>query len=171
MTTSSIVFTFIGIDEPGLVEKLSRTVSENGGNWLESNMSQLAGQFAGITRVQIDSASSETLRSALLALNSDKLTVVVQIGSESAGSATTHHSLHVIGNDRPGVVREITAALSVRGINVVKMHTSLTSAPMTAEALFEATAQIAIGYDVDMLELQESLDDIARDLAVDIVLN
>ena len=51
--STSIVFTFIGNDKPGLVGKLSNTVSENGGNWLESRMSQLAGHFAGIARIQI----------------------------------------------------------------------------------------------------------------------
>ena len=39
----SLVMTVMGEDRPGLVEALARTVSERGGNWLESRMSHLAG--------------------------------------------------------------------------------------------------------------------------------
>ena len=51
--TSAMVFTFVGADKPGLVEKLAQTVGQHGGNWLESRMSELAGQFAGIVQVEV----------------------------------------------------------------------------------------------------------------------
>src|SRR4051812_3506563 len=40
-----LVMTIIGPDRPGLVELLASLVAEHGGNWLESRMSHLAGQF------------------------------------------------------------------------------------------------------------------------------
>ncbi|MGB4246421.1 MAG: ACT domain-containing protein, partial [Pseudohongiellaceae bacterium] len=45
-----LVLTIIGDDKPGLVELLSETIARHSGNWLESNMSHLAGKFAGILR-------------------------------------------------------------------------------------------------------------------------
>ena len=50
----SMVMTLIGKDRPGLVESLSRTVEEHGGNWEESRMAHLAGQFAGKSLDQLD---------------------------------------------------------------------------------------------------------------------
>jgi predicted amino acid-binding ACT domain protein len=82
--TTSIVFTFIAKDKPGLVERLSKTVSDFGGNWLESRMSHLAGQFAGITRIQVSTEQATALRDALLALSSNELTVVVQPGESAS---------------------------------------------------------------------------------------
>lgn len=168
--STSLVFTFIATDKPGLIEKLSRIVSSHGGNWLESSMSQLAGQFAGITRVQVSAENLQSLRDALTSLSSEEFTVVVQTGLAATTQEGEEHKLHVIGNDRPGIVREVTAALSARGINVVKMTTQLTSAAMTAEPLFEAAAIIRLGSNGDLTELQDSLDDIAEDLTVDITL-
>ena len=49
----SYVLTLIGPDSPGLVERLAEAVADAGGNWVESEMSRLAGQFAGILRVQL----------------------------------------------------------------------------------------------------------------------
>ena len=42
----SLVVTVIGKDRPGLVELVSAVVEEYGGDWVESRMSRLAGEFA-----------------------------------------------------------------------------------------------------------------------------
>src|SRR5258708_1142979 len=47
----SLVMTVIGEDRPGLVDSVAGIVADHGGNWLESRMSRLGGQFAGILRV------------------------------------------------------------------------------------------------------------------------
>ena len=170
--TTSIVFTFIGADKPGLIEKLTRIVAEHQGNWLESRMSQLAGQFAGITRIQIANTKANGLRLALSQLSGNDLTVVVQDGADpQSPEAVRQLSLSLIGNDRPGILRELSSALAARNINVVEMNTQLTSAPMTAEPLFEASAQIAAPENQDLEELSERLDEIANDLSVDITLD
>ena len=48
-----LVLTVIAKDQPGLVERLAQCVADHGGNWLESRMSRMAGQFAGILRVAV----------------------------------------------------------------------------------------------------------------------
>ncbi len=169
--TTSIVFTFIADDKPGLVENLSNTVAAQGGNWLESRMSHLAGQFAGISRVQVSNDKAQALTQALLGLASDEFTIVVKTGKTTSSSPVQLRQLSIIGNDRPGIVLEVTTALASRRINVMDMCSNITSAPMTAEPLFEAEASIQVpeGFDVD--ELCEKLDEIANDLAIDISLN
>lgn len=167
--SQSIVFTFIGLDKPGLVEKLSNTVSTAGGNWLESRMSQLAGHFTGIARVQISSDKSEALISALQALSGDELTVSIQPDHHAdKGTDYKIQKLHLLGNDRPGIVKELSSALAAFNINVCDMETQVTSAPMTAEPLFEANAEIEVPSHINMAELSDKLEDIANTLTVDI---
>lgn len=168
----SIVFTFIGNDKPGLVRQLSETVSQHGGNWLESRMSQLAGQFAGIARVQIASGQAEQLVGALHALSGKDLNITVHDEEDSA-TTTTIRPVHLslIGNDRPGIVHELSKALADSGINVCEMNTNVTSAPMTGEPLFSAQAEIQVPETIDRLALNDMLDDIANELAVDIALD
>ncbi|MDE8602961.1 hypothetical protein M3I01_008495 [Marinomonas sp. RSW2] len=44
---------FIGEGRPGLVERLSDTISRHLGNWLESRMVHLADKFASILTVSV----------------------------------------------------------------------------------------------------------------------
>lgn len=166
--TTSVVFTFIGEDKPGLIKKISNTVSSNGGNWLESRMSQLAGQFAGITRVSISHDKVAMLKTALEALSQQGLTIVVQSGAENNASSLQQQQLIMIGNDRPGIVHEVSSALAARGINICEMISGITSAPMTAEPLFEAKATIEVPATTDIDELTETLDYIGNELTIDI---
>ena len=54
-----LIISLIADDKPGLIEDLAIVVSNYSGNWLESNMSHLAGKFAGIFRVSVDDAKAE----------------------------------------------------------------------------------------------------------------
>lgn len=165
----SIVFTFIGDDKPGLIKQLSQTVTTHGGNWLESRMSQLAGKFAGIARVQVDEDKAEALATALQALSGGDLDISFQREDTGGGNQDyTIMHLSLVGNDRIGIVQELSKALSSRAINVCEMNTNVTSAPMTAQPLFEATADIQVPRSLDIGELSEALDEIANELAVDI---
>lgn len=166
--TTSIVFSFIGADKPGLVEQLSNTVSEYGGNWLESRMSQLAGYFTGIVRVQVVSSQHEALCQALQTLSSSELTVSIQQDNSSDSQPQRLLKLNLLGNDRPGIILELSSALAALHINVCEMDTNVTSAPMTAEPLFEAIAEIQVPAELDMHSLHERLEEIANELSVDI---
>lgn len=167
--STPLVFTFVGADKPGLVEKLSQTVAAHGGNWLESRMSELAGQFAGIVQVEVGSANVAALRAALLALSEQNLSVVVAESAGPAGPVQARHlRLSIVGNDRPGIVREVSHALAARGISVSEMDTSITSAPMSGDPLFEAVARIQVPLSLDLDELNAQLDTIADALTVHI---
>lgn len=167
--STPLVFTFVGTDQPGLVETLSVTVAAHGGNWLESRMSELAGQFAGIVKVEVAPDRAAALRAALLALSAQSLSVLV---AQAAGAAPPRDlrllRLGIVGNDRPGIVREVAHALAARGISVCEMDTSITSAPMSGDPLFEAVARIQVPQTLDLDELNDQLDNIADALTVQI---
>jgi glycine cleavage system regulatory protein len=165
-----MVFTFVGADQPGVLETLSQTVAAHGGNWLESRMSELAGQFAGIVKVEVKAEQTQALRSALLGLSAHQLSVVVADDARGEESKLGFRQLRlrILGNDRPGIVREVSHALAARRINVSAMDTNIRSAPMSGDQLFEATAQIQVPQTSDLDELNTQLDAIADALTVQI---
>src|SRR5436189_3912325 len=82
----SLVMTVIGQDRPGLVESVADLVASHGGNWLESRMSRLGGQFAGILRVEVQADKEQGLVSELKALSARGLSVVVHSDQRKAES-------------------------------------------------------------------------------------
>ncbi len=169
---TSLVLTVIGPDKPGLVEMLAQTISDNGGNWLESGMSRLAGKFAGILITEIAADKADALTSALEALEAQGLKVTVERSDAQAeAGATQGFTLELVGHDKPGIVRDISSALAKRHVNVERLNTELVSGSMSAELLFKAEAELTAAADLDIDELQEALESIASDLMVDINFN
>ncbi|MEI6193115.1 MAG: ACT domain-containing protein [Verrucomicrobiota bacterium] len=161
--------TLIGPDRTGLVESLARVVADHDGNWLESRMCRLGGEFAGILRVEIPSEKKNALLDALKKISG--LNVVVQPGEPVALSiAGRQTKLELVGSDRPGIVREITSALARANVNVEEFFSEVVSAPMSGETLFKATARLQLPDRCDVAALKKDLEKIAADLFVDVSL-
>src|SRR5512147_140185 len=97
-----LVMTIIGRDRTGLVESVARLVAEHGGNWLESRMCRLGGEFAGILRIHVPSDRRAALEQALVKLPG--LTVVVKPDESAAALPESRlATLELVGNDRPGI--------------------------------------------------------------------
>lgn len=165
-----LVLTVIGPDRPGLVELLSSTIAEHGGNWLESRMARLAGKFAGIVEVQIEEGRRTALGTSLDGLSAHGLTVVVESSEAASVEETPLLRLELVGQDRPGIVRDVSRILAERGVNVEELETSCTSAPMSGEPLFRATAALRLPAALDAGALRRSLEALANDLMVEITL-
>jgi glycine cleavage system regulatory protein len=166
-----LVMTVIGKDRPGLVESIAETVSRHGGNWLESRMCRLGGEFAGILRIHVEASNEKALLAELQGLHGRGLTIVAQPGAETAGIIPgSLTELELVGQDRPGIVREISHALARHGVNVEELTTECASAPMSGEPLFRAKASLSIPPSCDLAELREELERIGGNLLVDVSL-
>jgi glycine cleavage system regulatory protein len=167
----SLVMTVIGQDRPGLVESIARIVAAHGGNWLESRMCRLGGEFAGILRIHVDSRQEEKLQHELLALKEQGLHVIVRSSrSPGEGAYTRTVALELVGQDRPGIVHEISHALARQGVNVEELATECNSAPMSGEMLFTARARLTLPASCPLPELRSELERIAGNLLVDVTL-
>lgn len=166
----SLVMTVIGPDRPGLVERLASLVADHRGNWLQSRMARLGGQFAGILRIQLPEDQEGDLINALQRLEKEGLKIVVQAEREAgAAESKAAASLEIVGQDRPGIVREISRALAQQNVNVEELLTECQSAAMSGETLFHARAQLQIPKSCDLAQLRSELERIAEDLFVEIV--
>ena len=162
-----LVMTLVGPDRTGLVESVARAVAEHSGNWLESRMCRLGGEFAGILRVEIPAEKKSALLAALQKISG--LNVVVQPGQAPVAATSGRQTrLEIVGSDRPGIVREITYALARANVNVEEFSSELVSAPMSGETLFKASARLQLPERCDVAALKKDLEKIAADLLVDV---
>jgi glycine cleavage system regulatory protein len=164
-----LVMTIIGPDRTGLVESVARVVAEHGGNWLESRMCRLGGEFAGILRIELPVEKRQALIDALQTLQGRGLTVVVRPGEPSAAATVGRQArLEIVGHDRPGIVRQIAGALAGAGVNVEEFSSECVSAPMSGELLFKANARLHLPEGCNVAALKTELETIAGDLQADI---
>lgn len=165
----SLVLTVLGDDRPGLVERLSTAISKHGGNWLQASMSHLAGKFAGIVCVAIDASHLDALKAELAAL--PDLRVTAEVSENPEAPASRRLTLALVGHDRVGIVREVSQVLARHAVNVEELNTHTASAPMSAEILFHATAELTAAPTLDTHTLIRDLELISNDLMVDITLD
>jgi len=165
---TQLVLTIISDDKPGVVEALAQTITQHQGNWLESRMAQLAGKFAGILQIAVDSENEAALREALENLAHQGLKIVTESANDTKTPPGKEFQFSVVGNDRPGIVFEIAQAFASRHINMSELETACSSMPWSGEPMFEATGLIQVPKTVDMDELYDQLDTIADELAIDV---
>ena len=118
-----LVLTVIGEDKPGLVESIAQTITDSSGNWLESSMSQLAGKFAGVMLVSVKTDRADLLIDALNGLSEELKFVIERVNSGSENTSGQVIELTLVGNDRPGIVSEISRVLTKLSINFEQLTT------------------------------------------------
>lgn len=166
---TSLVLTVLGPDRPGLVRSLAEQIAAAGGNWLEGRMATLAGQFAGVVLVELPAERASSLVTSLRALESQGLRVTVDSGASGPSlSAGRVVQLELVGQDRPGIVRDVSRVLADRGVSVEQLDTGTASAPFSGESLFQARARLRLPAPLSVESLRAALQALANELMADI---
>jgi glycine cleavage system regulatory protein len=168
---TSLVLTVIGDDKPGIVEQLSDRILAMGANWEESRMARLAGKFAGLLRISVEADHADALAERLRSIAAAGLTVVVERSADADADAARTVRLEVLGNDHPGIVRDISRMLAQCQVNIEELETDLTSAPMSGDPLFRARARLRVPPTLTIDRLRSALEALAGELMVDLALN
>ncbi len=163
---AKLLISVFGQDKPGLVKQISDVVKVNGGNWLESRLSQLGGRFAGLVLAEFDVAQLEAARAGLSQLSNDELSITVE--SSKSQTATSVIQLTLVGNDKPGIVYEITESLNAINANVEQFNSEVTAAPMSGGNLFSASITVSLPDGVTLGDVRRTLEQVANDLMVDL---
>jgi glycine cleavage system regulatory protein len=164
----TLIMTILGVDRTGLVRSIAATVAAHQASWQESRMARLAGQFAGILRVDCPSEAVAKLSHALQQLASEG--IQIQIIEESAAEPEGRRLWHidVVGNDRPGIVHQMTEAIAQCGGNVEELVTGLESAAMSGHPLFRASGKVSLRSSSDEEPLRQAIENLSDDLSVEI---
>jgi len=166
MVNVAAVLTCIGQDRPGLVNAIAETIAAAGGNWLESRLEHLAGQFAGIVHINVPEERIPALTQALQSLPG--LSVTIARGSAEAEPPLEPLVLELLGHDRPGIVRDVTQAITRLGVNIEEFSSSIESAPFTGEDMFRAVLKLGLPEHVSSDEVRRILEKLADEIMVDI---
>lgn len=168
MTT--LILTVAGPDRPGLVAAVADVVDAHGANWEHSQLAEHAGTFAGVIEVSVAPERAEALEQALAALDG-LLTVAVRTGADQAAVDERMLSVQVLGNDRPGIVREVSGVLSSHALSIDHLTTETKDAAMAGGRLFEASVTARVPAAVDLDALRRDLERLATEIQVDITVN
>lgn len=166
----SFVLTIIGTDRSGLVEALARVVADHGGSWHTSQMTELAGMFAGMVLVHVPTNRADEFREALGPLREAGLLDVTLRGADVAGPSENAVTVafDVVGTDRPGIVHEVSSLLSSLDVGIVDLRTWTESAAMAGSPLFRASAVIRLPQTITSADVAAALEGLSDDLMVDL---
>jgi glycine cleavage system regulatory protein len=132
-------------------------------------MCRLGGEFAGILRIEIPTEKKLSLVNSLQQISNLNVTVRAD-EIKISPTSLRQTKLEVVGHDRPGIVREISAALARSNVNVEEFSSEVVSAPMSGETLFKASARLQLPECCNLAALKHDLEKIAADLLVDVSL-
>jgi methionyl-tRNA formyltransferase len=165
----SLVITVIGPDRPGIVRMLADCGRAFDANWAESRMASLSGQFAGIVRWSVSAEKAEPMAAALRALEASGLRIVIaKATSTRAAGDRRLVNLELIGHDRPGIIDEVSRALSDRDVSIEELETEFTSGAWSGEQLFKAIALLSVPHTVTVEMLRSALENLANEFMVDL---
>ena len=162
-----LVLTVVGDDRAGLVNALAQKVSEAGANWEQSELAELAGAFAGIVLVRVDDARVDEFVASLQPLEG-MLKVAVHAGTKAATPAPRTLHITVLGNDRPGIVRDVTATIAAHALSIDAFRSRTLDAPMAGGILFEAIVEVSIPEGADAAVIRRALEALAGEIQVDL---
>lgn len=162
-----LALTIITDDRPGVIDNLANTIRHHHGNWLESSMAHLAGKFAGILLIDVAGEYRDGLLSALKKLERDGLKITVEAAATPTTAQGQRLDILLTGNDRPGIVGEISGMLAANQVNIEQLNTWCENAPMSGEELFRLEAQIQLPPNLNTEQLQSTLETLSDDLVVE----
>ncbi|WP_111978349.1 glycine cleavage system protein R [Algibacillus agarilyticus] len=165
-----IITSLITNDKPGIIEQLAKIVTHHNGNWEASNFSQLAGKFAGVVEISVAEEQQTQLITALQQLQQADFIIDIATSSLSNEQAKTSHIIEVTGNDRNGIIKDVSSVLAKNNINVLKLSSETSPAPNWGGNLFKAIIEIQAS-DTNAIDAAiDGLESITDDLIVDITL-
>ena len=162
-----VILIVTGSDRPGLTKALADAVHAAGGNWLESHLSRLGGKYVGSVLVELDAAALPELEAQVRSVDTNGLRVSVVPADDEPQPGGEALTVELVGQDRPGIVREVTAVLAALGVNIDSLTTATERGAWSGEPLFRARAKVTLPPGVDQDEVQAALEGISGEVMVD----
>jgi methionyl-tRNA formyltransferase len=169
--TVALIVSIVGTDRHGIVRSLAERAERYGANWAASRMTRLAGEFAGMVHFDVPRENADALTNALRSLDSSGLQVVVA-KSDGANLSDSIKSveLELVGDDRVGIVSNLTKMLAERNISIENIHTEIVRSGVSGKQTFKIGAHLLVPGKLSIDELRQELGALAHERTVDIAL-
>ncbi len=168
----TLILSVIGRDRPGLTRVIADAVLAAGGNWMESQLARMGGRYVGAVLVSLPAENAAKLETTIRAIDPAGLTVSVAPADDEDRAPATGRDvqLELLGQDRPGIVREVSAVLADLGVNITSLETGVEPAAWSGGDLFRARADLVLPDGLSDQSLSEALETISAEIQVDIAL-
>lgn len=165
-----LVFSLLGADRTGLVDQLSKAVTESGGNLEEARMAVLGSEFAVMMLVRVEASRREALeksvRERAQALEMSMQVKETQPPHEAAARRVV--TVGVTGADHEGIVHPVVNWLASQGCSITNLASHVSPAPHTGTMLFSMTLQVEAPSALSATEMQRGLTVVGDRLNVDV---
>lgn len=141
-----MVLTAVGHDRPGLVQRIAALIHTEGGNLEDSRMAILGGEFALILLFSGAPSVIEAITSKHSVLGEELgLTMSLRstVSQRSRGDYLPYR-LKVVGEDRPGIVVQVTEVLTHMQINVAALDSNVSHAAHSGTPMFQLQARLEV---------------------------
>ncbi|MFK5915097.1 MAG: ACT domain-containing protein [Woeseiaceae bacterium] len=165
----SLVISALGNDKPGIVNELSRTILDQGGNISESRMTVLGGEFAMMLLVSGNQECIDNILSKLEATGESlNLTLIAkETESSNTDKKALPYQVTVVSMDHPGIVHNISDFLSSHDLNIEEIETTTYPAAHTGAPMFSLNMTISIPADSSIRALRDEFITFCDDLNLD----
>jgi len=176
---SHLVFSLVGPDRTGLVDRMTAVIVQHGGNLEDARMSVLGGEFAVIMLVCVEDQRRAALEEDMGALARElgmmamcKSTAPVRTSAEMAEGMPPPSQVPFIvtvrGMDHEGIVHEVVHALALQGISIENLESRVTLGAFTGTALFSMDLRVLAPAATSLADLRRRLLEAADRLNVDV---
>jgi glycine cleavage system regulatory protein len=162
-----VILTAQGSDRPGLTHALADAVHAAGGNWLESHLSRLGGIYVGSVLVELEDAGLARFEQEIRAIDARGLAVSLVPAAQVPEAQGDILVVELVGQDRPGIVREVTAVLERLGVNIEEFDSGTQHGSWSGELLFRARARLRLPAGLRAGEVREALEAISGEIMAD----
>jgi glycine cleavage system transcriptional repressor len=167
-----LVITALGQDKPGIIQTLSKKVSESGCNIEDSRMSVLGGEFAVMLLVSGQWNTIAKLEDQLPELEKQlEMTIVSrQTKPRNISTEAMPYAADVISIDNPGIVSQLAEFFSSKKINIKELETTRYAAAHTGTPMFSVHMEIEVPGNTKISGLREEFLDFCDNINLDAVL-
>jgi len=167
-----LVISALGEDRPGIVNRLSKVLLDQGCNIEDSRMTVLGGEFAIMLLVEGKWNTLAKVENLLPELERQLGMIIIskRTGERATGKNLLPYGVDVVAMDHPGIVHNLAEFFAERNINIEDMSTSSYAAAHTGTSMFSVRMTVGIPSDLHIAALREEFMDYCDDLNLDAVL-
>jgi len=170
--SNHLILTAVGPDRIGLVEKIAAFIARHDCNIEDSKMAVFCGEFAVIVLITGDGNNLVKIGRDYREIEGETgLTISIKTPAlRSTEAAFLPYKLTASCMDHPGIVYQISNALSRMGVNIESMETKTHAAPISGTPIFQLEAVLAVPASANIAELRQRFSEIQRQENIDIEL-
>ena len=166
---SKLIISANGLDEKGIVSKISSIIGKHNANIETSKMIRLENEFAMLILINIQNEKIKMLTKSLNQINELSVNLIETNTNESILYENKFH-LYINGADNEGIVYAFSKFLSEIDINIDEVNTKIKNAPMSATPLFMMDLIIGSKSKINEKDLNEKLNGVGEKLGVEVTI-